>query len=66
MSDQDERPPQCRGLSRRQFLYGSSAAATALTVPLPAYADKADQDKNDVVGLGRKPCRSSSSSTASR
>lgn len=57
MNDHEGRNRNGPGLSRRQFLHGSSAAAAALTTaPLPTFVGKAaaEQDKADVVGLGPK------------
>ena len=58
MNDHEGRSRNGPGLSRRQFLRGSSAAAAALTAtPLPTIVGKAsaEQDKPaDVVGLGPK------------
>jgi xanthine dehydrogenase YagT iron-sulfur-binding subunit len=56
MNDREQRSRNGPGLSRRQFLQGSSAAAAALATPLPTLVGKAaaEQDKGDVVGLGPK------------
>jgi len=57
MTDREQRSRHGPGLSRRQFLQGSSAAAAALAAPLPTLVGKAaaQQDKGgDVVGIGPK------------
>jgi xanthine dehydrogenase YagT iron-sulfur-binding subunit len=56
MTDREQRTRNGPGLSRRQFLQGSSAAAAALATPLPGIVGKAaaEQDKADVAGLGPK------------
>jgi xanthine dehydrogenase YagT iron-sulfur-binding subunit len=53
MNDSQERSRPGSGLSRRDFLRGSGAAAAATLAPLPmlAPADAADE-KSSVVGLG--------------
>src|SRR5258708_4434945 len=48
------------GLSRRQFLKGSgaAAAATALAVPLPpAFVDAAEEKPGEVVAMGPGPVK---------
>lgn len=54
MNDREQRGRT--GLSRRQFLQGSGAAAATLAAPLPVVVGKAaaEQDQGAVVGLGPK------------
>jgi xanthine dehydrogenase YagT iron-sulfur-binding subunit len=55
MNDHQGRNGNGPGLSRRQFLQGTSAAAVGLAAPLPMTGKAAaEQDKGDVVGLGPK------------
>jgi xanthine dehydrogenase YagT iron-sulfur-binding subunit len=58
MHDPKEHDPKGPGLSRRQFLQGSGAAATALAAPvLPGLADADAPAAPAVAGMGPGPVR---------